>query len=133
MQSVNHIADKAELRRFGIVVGLIIAILFGLALPYLLNLGYVMWPWIVGAALLIPGVLFPKVLAPIYKAWMLLGVLLNKIVSPVVLGILFFGVFLPYGLVMRLMGKDPLHLKLEPNAETYRVISSPISDSERPF
>ncbi len=133
MQNLTKMADKNELRRFGIVVGLIIAILFGLVLPYLLNLSYVTWPWIVGAALLLPGVLFPNLLTPVYKAWMLLGVLLNRIVSPVVLGVLFFGVFLPYGVVMRLMGKDPLHLKLEPNAETYRTISSPISDSERPF
>lgn len=125
--------SKEELRRFGIVVGLLLAALFGLVLPYVFNLSYVLWPWILGAALLIPGLVAPALLAPVYKAWMWLGLALNKIVSPVVLGALFFLVFLPYGLVMRLMGRDPLHLRLEPEATSYRVHSSDISDSERPF
>lgn len=124
---------KEELRRFGLVVGAIIALLFGLVLPFLLNFSYRLWPWILGAALVIPGLLLPAILAPVYKAWMWLGLALNKIVSPIVLGALFFLVFLPYGVVMRLMGRDPLHLKLEPDSTTYRVHSSDISDSERPF
>ena len=64
---------------------------------------------------------------------MLLGVVLHKIVSPVVLGVLFFLIFLPYGLVMRLMGRDPLPLKLDPDATSYRVTSAEISGSRRPF
>ena len=50
-------------------------------------------------------------LLPINKLWMYFGYLIGKIISPVVLAIIFFGLFTPYGLVMRMFGRDELHLK----------------------
>ena len=40
------------------------------------------------------------------------GLLLGKIISPIVLGVIFFGLITPYGLVLRLVGRDELKLKL---------------------
>tara|TARA_B100000989_G_scaffold297916_1_gene285253 strand:- start:23922 stop:24122 length:201 start_codon:yes stop_codon:yes gene_type:complete len=39
------------------------------------------------------------------------GFLLGIVISPVVLGIIFFGLFSPYGIIMRIFGRDELHLK----------------------
>jgi hypothetical protein len=46
------------------------------------------------------------------KLWMRLGQLLGMIISPIILAIIFFALFTPYGLVMRLFGRDELRLKL---------------------
>jgi hypothetical protein len=40
------------------------------------------------------------------------GLLLGMIIGPIVLGIIFFGLFTPYGVVMRILGRDELRLKL---------------------
>ncbi len=55
----------------------------------------------------------PLWLAPLNKIWLAFGSLLHRVVSPVVLGIVFFAVVWPIGLVMRMLGKDPLRLKLQ--------------------
>jgi hypothetical protein len=38
---------------------------------------------------------------------------------------MFFLVFVPAGFISRLLGKDPLRLKLEPNAESYWILRDP--------
>lgn len=55
----------------------------------------------------------PDILYIFNKKWMQLGILLGKIVSPIVLGILFFGLFTPFGLIMRIFGRDELFIKLK--------------------
>jgi hypothetical protein len=45
------------------------------------------------------------------KLWMRFGLLIGMFISPIVLGIIFFGLFTPYGLVMKIIGRDELHLK----------------------
>ncbi len=50
-------------------------------------------------------------LFPLNKLWMRFGFLLGIVISPVVLGIIFFGLFSPYGIIMRIFGRDELHLK----------------------
>lgn len=54
---------------------------------------------------------YPRVLAPLNKAWFYLGKGLGKIVSPIVMGIIFFGILTPVSIVTRLFGRDELRLK----------------------
>lgn len=53
----------------------------------------------------------PNLLLPLNKLWMKFGFLLGKIISPLVLGFIFFGLFTPYGIFLRLLGRDELKLK----------------------
>lgn len=73
---------------------------------------------IIGYLLIITALIFfvitiikPSLLLPLNKMWMYLGFILGKIISPIVLGIIFFGLFTPYGIAMRMMGRDELYLK----------------------
>lgn len=50
-------------------------------------------------------------LQPLNKMWMRLGLFLGKIINPFILGIIFFGLFTPYGVSMRIVGRDELRLK----------------------
>ena len=58
-------------------------------------------------------------LRPLNKLWMHFGLLLGKIISPIILGIIFFGLFTPYGIVMRLLGRDELSLRIQKNKSNW--------------
>jgi hypothetical protein len=47
--------------------------------------------------------------------------MLHAVVTPVLMGLLFFGALMPVGLLIRLLGKDILHLRREAEAATYWV------------
>ena len=43
------------------------------------------------------------------------------VVSHVVLALIYFGLFMPIALVFRVIGRDPLHRRFEPEAQSYWV------------
>ena len=63
----------------------------------------------------------PALLRPLNILWMRFGLLLHRIVNPVIMGALFFGVFTPFGLVMRLFGADLLRLRKPAENGTYWI------------
>lgn len=80
---------------------------------------------LVSAALLAGALLAPKLLAipaglleEIFKA-------MTKALMYVLLVLVFFIVFAPAGLMLRILGKDPLQQKLDPNAESYWLERKP--------
>jgi len=110
-------------RGFGLVVGGIF-MLIG-CWPLVRGLSPRWYLVVPAAALTIAGVLAPRVLAPLNRAWMKLGLLLHRVIAPVLMGIVFFGVVLPTALVMRLRGKDLLRLKIDPRAASYWIVREP--------
>jgi len=113
--------DKAGLRKFGITTGILIAVLFGLFIPWLFELDFVRWPWIVGGVLAAWALVAPASLKPVYTGWMRLGLVLNKITMPIILGLLFFVLIAPLAIVMRIFGRKPLTVDWDPSVRTYRV------------
>ena len=127
--------DARGYRKFGLTTGAIIIVLFGLLIPWLFNLNFVKWPWILGGVLMLWGLLVPTTLKPVYVGWMKFGNIMNWINTRIILGILFYGMFLPIGVVMRLFGKDPMQRKLDSQLSSYRVTSEndDKSNVERPY
>lgn len=127
--------DAAGLRKFGITIGAIVAVLFGLAFPYFFGWPIPRWPWIVAAVLIVWGLVLPASLRHVYLNWMRLGLLLNRIVSPIVLGIVFFVVVTPVGLLMRITGRNPMKKIVDADQDSYRVksASKDANHLERPF
>jgi Kef-type K+ transport system membrane component KefB len=127
--------DRKGLREFGIVTGGIVAVLFGLFFPWLLERDLPLWPWVFAGALALWALVAPQSLRPLYRLWMRLGLLLSRVTTPVILGIVFFFVILPMALVMRLTGHDPMARRFDDRAESYRVPSHPPKreNMERPF
>ena len=127
--------DRKGLRDFGLVTGGIFVALFGLFFPWVLELSFPTWPWLLGGILAIWGLAAPATLRPIYRVWMKFGLLLSKITTPIVLGIVFFLVIFPTGLVMRSFGRDPMKRQIDSEVTSYRVPSNkqPKETMERPF
>ena len=110
-------------RQFGVVAGLfwIAVSLWPLRSGGLIRA----WALIAGALFLGLGILAPAVLRPLNRAWTAVGLLLSRVTNPVVAALLFYLVFTPCGLVMRLVGKDPLRLMRDPRAPTYWIERRP--------
>lgn len=126
--------DTRGLREFGLTMGGMVAVLFGLFFPWLLERPTPWWPWLVAGVLVAWALAFPVTLRPVHAGWMRLGLLLSKVTTPVIMGVVFFLVVTPMGLVRRLAGKDALARRFDGSA-TYRTPSpKPAAKSlERPF
>jgi Saxitoxin biosynthesis operon protein SxtJ len=110
-------------RSFGLVIA---AVLLLVALGPLRHGHTPRW-WALAVAVVFALVALakPALLARLNRLWMKLGILLGKVVSPIALGILFYGVLTPLAVVVRLTGKDPLRLKLDPGADSYWILRKP--------
>ncbi len=62
----------------------------------------------IGAALVVAGLLVPPAARAFHTAWMRFAVLLGHVNSRVLLTLVYYLVVTPYGVVTRLVGRDPL-------------------------
>lgn len=84
-----------------------------------------LWAIILSAGVLLLTLVRPSALHAANVAWSKLGELLGRIVNPVVMGALFFLVITPIALLMRLLSKDILRLKWNPNVASYWIPRDP--------
>jgi len=134
---VDHIIpelDRKGLREFGFVTGSIVAVLFGLFFPWLLERAMPIWPWVLFSVLVLIGLISPTALRPIYKIWMRFGLLMSRVMTPLIMSIVFFFVITPIGLLRRVIARDSLARKFE-DSESYRVPSkkAPTENLENPY
>jgi len=84
------------------------------------------WRWMIASAVfLVIGLMAPGLLHPLSRVWAKLALLLHRIVNPITTAIMYVVVFVPAGWIFRLLGKDSLRLKLEPDAESYWIPRNP--------
>jgi len=121
----NITATKAELRKFGLLFGGILSVLFGLLLPYPFNKTFPLWPWIVSAIFFAFTVIYPRALIIAYVPWIKFGAVAGWINTRIILAILFYILITPFGLIIRLLRRDLLGRKLLPEKKSYRVVQSP--------
>ncbi len=120
---VDGVIKGSSDRSFGFVIATVFAIV-GL---WPLASGKNVHEWALALALfcLVLAVVRPALLAPLNRLWFKFGLLLNRIVSPLVMGLLFYLIITPFALFMRLTGKDLLHLKHDPKAQSYWILREP--------
>ena len=84
------------------------------------------WFLLSGSALfLVVAMARPSILGPLNRAWAKFGILLGQVFNPLLLGVVFFLVVTPIAIIMRLWGKDSLHLKFKSDLESYWINRSP--------
>lgn len=138
MQDFNPTIEnpgKVELRKFGLVSGAIVATLFGLLLPWLFDYGWPWWPWVLAGILWLWSLVHGESLFVVYRVWLKFGHIAGWINTRIILGIVFYLVFLPAGLLLRLLGKDPMARKLDGSSRSYRISSERTEKDhvERPY
>lgn len=116
---MNWSPGAQELRQFGLIALV--------AFPFL------GWIWGAGPLLLkilgacgvvlaVLGFVAPVVVKPVYIGLCLLTMPIGLIVGELMMALVFYGVFLPIGLVFRVMGRDALQLQLDRGAVTYWTV-----------
>jgi len=129
--------DSKGLRQFGLILGGVLALVFGCLLPWSWELEQQPNVWWIGAgiAAAIWALLAPDSLRGFYMRWMRVAMAIGHVVNTLILAIVYFIVITPMALVMRLMGKDPMARALDRQAVSYRVLST-VADKkhvERPY
>lgn len=84
-------------------------------------------PWAAwgGAAFLLLSLLAPRLLRPLNQVWTRVGQALHTVTNPLILGAVFFLVITPSAVIRRLLGKDSLQRRFDPDATTYWIPRQP--------
>ena len=119
-----------ELRTFGLVMAVPLAVIGGLLMwrervagPYVLALA---------AVFTVAALAWPRLLGPIEKVWMGLARVLSVVMTYVILTLTFVLLITPLGLIMRMVGKDPLRLRRDPKRVSWWVPVDPEGPASRP-
>jgi hypothetical protein len=130
----RKIKTKKELRKFGIVMTIAFGILGGIlfwkgqfAGNYLL---------ILAAFFLLSGLLSPRILNPIERIWMKVAQIISMVITRIILILTFYLVITPVGLLLRVMRKDLLQMKFEPDRKSYWEMveeDGPCSRPDKPY
>lgn len=133
MIEINRHPSRRDLAWFG-----------GLLTPFAGVLGGLLWwrfgwstaavvIWSIGAGvtLLFWGV--PPLRRPIYVGWVTITFPIGWVLSHAVLGIIYYLVLTPTGLIMRLLGRDPMARRIDPGAPTYWSDAHPPHEPGRYF
>jgi predicted membrane protein len=119
---VEH--DKVEgpsNRNFGYTVGgifLAIAILKTI----LVHFSWISITFLILGGILVTGAaLKPDALTPLNKAWMKLAEIMFVVVNPVIMFLMYVVCFIPAGLIMKIVGYDPMKKKFDKDAKTYWI------------
>ncbi len=122
--------SAGELRKFGLVTAAALTVLGAIFLWRHESA----WPYLFGVAgfFLLSGLVIPRILAPIEWLWMKIAHVIGIMMTYVLLTLTYYIVITPVGLIMRLVGNDPLKRKFEPEADSYWVKVDPEGPTGRP-
>ncbi len=127
--------DRQGLRNFGLMMAGFLATIFGVIIPLIRRHESPMWIWAIAIFFVTFALVAPNFLNPVYQVWMRFGLTLGWVETRIVLGLVFYVMMLPMGVVMRLLGNDPLRRDLQKRDTSYRVPSKLRTKAslERPF
>ena len=111
--------DKKELRKFAITIFAALGIIGAIIFWQKGDTGFIFLA--VGLLFLFLGLIRPKLLGPIYKVWMAFALLLGFIMNHLILAFMFYVIISPIGIIKRMIKKDPLQTRLDPNTKSYWI------------
>jgi hypothetical protein len=119
----EHKVPMGSERSFGIVFAVVFLLI---ALwPVLWWQAPRIWALVVSAAFAAIAFTLPALLRPLNYVWFSFGLVLHRIMSSVILALLFFITVTPIAFIYRLLRKDPLRLKFEPESTSYWIVREP--------
>ena len=119
--SINWRPSSRELRMFAALLMLFFVAVAGI------------WNWRTGQAsgpIILVGVSWaigliglavPQAIRWVFVGWMVAVFPIGFVVSHLLLAVIFFGVIMPIGLILRMLGQDPMRKTLDRSAATYWI------------
>jgi Saxitoxin biosynthesis operon protein SxtJ len=134
--------DTSKLRQFGgvafVALGLLAAWSYWKSSLFGVELGAARLRWVgtlsaLGVFSGLMSLIAPRANRPLYLALAVAGFPIGYVLSHAAVATIFYLILTPLGLVFRLLGRDPLERRFEPEAETYWVARTKKRDKERYF
>jgi hypothetical protein len=119
-----------DLRKFGLVMAGAFGALGGLAAWRGRSAGVVLLG--IAAAFLVLGLAVPRLLRPVEKAWMAAARVMGVVMTHVILTLFYYLVITPFGIAMRIAGRDPLQRGAAPARESFWEPVDPQGSATRP-
>ena len=129
---IEHHPSPRQLAVFGLMWGAF----FGLFAALAAHRGSPQQAWALGAAaIIVPvvGRLWPPLLRIVYIGMTYLTLPVGLVVSCLVLTLLYYLVVTPTGVLMRCLGHDPMHRRIDREAKSYWIPRPPDDDMGRYF
>jgi hypothetical protein len=115
----EHEVRPGSERVFGLVIAAAVLV-YALA-PLRAGHGYRGWAVGVAAGFAFAALAFPPVLRPLNAAWLKLGLAISRVMQPIIMAAVFVLVFVPFGLLMRALGKTTLRLARGADVPSYWI------------
>ena len=133
MIEINKNPSQRELNWFGALFGLAFALIGGLIwwrfkAP---TVAHVLWA-VVGTATVLYYAL-PPIRRPFYVGWRYATFPIGLTLSYLMLGVVYYLIFTPFGLIMRMCGRDPMQRRFDPSTTTYWIPHNPHVNLSRYF
>jgi len=131
---INWHPDRKDLRGFGLIA-IVATSLIALLLYVLKGLGFrwVLPVFLFGVVIFLCSRISLKLTRIIYLALTLVTVPIGIVVSFLLMSCFYFLLLTPLALIFRLIGRDALSRKFEPNTKTYWQVHQSRNDPERYF
>ena len=115
-------------RKFGYVFAVALIVLAGI----LWAIFDVVFRGLIAAAAIFAllSLVAPGLLLPVNRLWMVFAGRLGAVNNHLILGVVYFLMIVPVALFMRLIGRDLMERKIEPDAKSYFVPVSRQTDAE---
>ena len=109
--------SPADLKKFGITIGIVLIIIGAVLFFY----GKNSWIYLTaaGTLLIFIAFLYPIILKPLNKIWMIFAIILGWFMTRLILSIIYYFVLTPISLIARIVNKKFLILKIDGLAKTY--------------
>ena len=133
MIEIDRNPSERNLRWFGVVVGLFLAVVGGIVRLKLGAPDAARWLWVAAAVVTVVYYAVPAVRRPLWIGWMVAAFPIGWAVSHLILAITWLFVVTPIGLILRAVGRDPLQRRIDRDRTSYWTEHDPHGDPKRYF
>ena len=118
---INKNPSKGELLFFGLVFPVFFGVIGGVVFFFTESLAIPQVLWAVAGVVTLLFFLVKPLRVPIYLGWIYLAFPIGWTVSHVLMLLTYYAVVTPFGLAMRLVGRDPMSRRIERSKDSYFV------------
>ncbi len=114
---------RRELRKFGVLMAIVLATV-ALVIAWKNDWSpttAAMTLFVAGAVFGLAAAAVPTALRPVYLVWMTIAIVLGFVMTRVILAVVFYLLLTPIGLLLRVLGKDPLTKGPDATKDTYWI------------
>jgi hypothetical protein len=117
-EEIKNISNSpADLRKFGISVGIVLVII-GSVMYWFETNGFLYFT-AAGTFLVFSGIVFPAILKPLNIVWMTFAVLSGFIMTRIILAVLYYLILTPIALIAKITGKNFIEKGFDKKKQTY--------------